>query len=289
MTLGACLCGTVRYEIDGPFTAMMHCHCSMCRKQHGAPFATVVGAALEGFRWQSGEDAITGYASSEQIVRSHCRYCGSVTPMLLQQAGLALQQAGLALLPAGNLDGHLGLKPQAHMFVGSKATWYTITDSLPQHAATPPEFGGGSGVARPAVAQREGIADGSCLCGEVAFEFRAPVRMYQCHCSRCRKARSAAHGANVFVKLDDFAFKSGEELVIQYKVPEAQRFTTAFCTRCGGKAPSVQRARGAVVVPAGALDTDPLMRPQAHIFVASKASWFEITDAYPQYAELPPP
>jgi hypothetical protein len=271
----------VRYEIDGPFTAMMHCHCSMCRKQHGAPFATFVAAGLSGFRWLGGEDAIASYASSEQGVRSHCRHCGSVTPMLLPQAGLALA-------PAGNLDGDLGVRPQAHMFVGSKAVWHTITDSLPQHAAVPPEFGGGSGVERPAVAQRDGVADGSCLCGGLVFEYRAPQRMYQCHCSRCRKARSAAHGANVFVKLEDFTFKRGEELVAQYKPPEAQRFTQAFCTRCGGKAPSVQRARGAVVVPAGILDTDPLMRPQANIFVGSKAPWFEITDAYPQYAELPP-
>lgn len=281
MTLGACLCGTVRYELDGPFTAMMHCHCSMCRKQHGTPFATFVAAPLSGFRWLGGEDEVAAYASSEQGVRSHCRRCGSVTPMLLPEAGLAIA-------PAGNLEGDLGLKPQAHMFVGSKAAWYTITDSVPQHAAMPPELGGGSGVERPGVAQRDGVADGSCLCGAVAFEYRAPQRMYQCHCSRCRKARSAAHCANVFVKLDDFQFERGEELVRQYKPPEAQRFTTAFCTRCGGKAPSVQSARGVVVVPAGTLDTDPLMRPQANIFVASKAPWFEITDAFPQYAELPP-
>src|SRR5688572_17400839 len=56
MTIGACLCGTVRYELDGPFTMMMHCHCSMCRKHHGAPFATFVAAAHSGFRWRSGED-----------------------------------------------------------------------------------------------------------------------------------------------------------------------------------------------------------------------------------------
>lgn len=282
MALGACLCGTVRYELDGPFTMMMHCHCSMCRKHHGAPFATFVAAAQSGFRWRSGEGAVGRYASSPQGSRSFCRQCGSVAPMLLPDAGIAVA-------PAGNLDGDLGIRPQAHMFAGSKAAWYTIADALPQHAGVPPEFGGGEGVERPTVAQREGVADGSCLCGEVAFEYRAPQRMYQCHCSRCRKARSAAHGANVFVKLEDFAFTRGEELVTQYKVPEAQRFTTAFCTCCGGKAPSVQRARGVVVVPAGTLDTDPLMRPRAHIFVASKAPWFEITDAYPQFAELPPP
>ena len=282
MTLGACLCGTVRYELDGSFTMMMHCHCSMCRKHHGAPFATFVAAAHSGFRWRSGADSVAKYASSAQGARTYCRHCGSVGPMLAPEADMAV-------VPAGNLEGDLGIRPQAHMFVGSKAAWYTITDSLPQHAGLPPEFGGGLGLERPTVAQREGVADGSCLCGAVAFEFRAPVRMYQCHCSRCRKARSAAHGQNVFVKLGDFKFTRGEELVAQYKPPEAQRFTNAFCTRCGGKAPAVQSARGVVVVPAGTLDTDPMMRPMANIFVGSKAPWFEITDAYPQYAELPPP
>jgi hypothetical protein len=272
----------VRYELDGPCTMMMHCHCSMCRKHHGAPFATFVAAAHGGFRWLNGEDAVASYQSSPQGARTHCRHCGSVGPTLLPDAGIAFA-------PAGNLDGDLDLRPQGHIFVASKANWHTITDSLPQHAGMPPEFGGGLGLTRPVVAQREGVADGSCLCGAVAFEFRAPLRMYQCHCSRCRRARSAAHCANVFVKLDDFGFTRGEELVAQYKVPEAQRFTNAFCTRCGGKAPSVQRARGVVVVPAGTVDTDPLIRPLANIFVASKAPWFEITDAFTQYQELPPP
>jgi hypothetical protein len=201
---------------------------------------------------------------------------------------MLVQDAGLAIVPAGNLAGDPGIRPQAHMFVGSKASWYTITDSLPQHAGAPPELGGGMGVVRPTVAQREGVADGSCLCGEVAYELRAPIRMYNCHCSRCRRGRSAAHTSNLFAKLDDFAFLRGEQLVAHYKVPEAKLFTIAFCTRCGGKAPRVARDRGIVSIPAGALDTDPLMRPQAHIYVASKAPWFEITDDLPQYAEMPP-
>jgi hypothetical protein len=144
------------------------------------------------------------------------------------------------------------------------------------------------GVARPTVAQREGVADGSCLCGEVAYEVRAPVRMYHCHCSRCRRARSAAHTTNMFSNIADFAFTRGERLVTEYKVPEALRFGVAFCTRCGGKVARVSRERGTVVVPVGALDTDPGMRPQANIFVASKAPWFDITDALPQFAEMPP-
>ena len=51
MTRGVCLCGTVQYEIAGPFQMMMHCHCSMCRKHHGGSFATFVSAD----RWRQDE------------------------------------------------------------------------------------------------------------------------------------------------------------------------------------------------------------------------------------------
>ncbi|HVY66342.1 MAG TPA: GFA family protein [Gammaproteobacteria bacterium] len=281
MVRGICLCGAVQYEFTQPFQAMLHCHCSMCRKHHGAMFATFVAAPYSAFRWIGGEDALATYRSSEHGVRTYCRHCASVGPTLMPEAGMALA-------PAGNLEGDPGIRPQGHMFVASKAAWYDITDALPQYAAMPPEYGAGEGVARPRVAQRDGVADGSCLCGEVAYEFRAPQRMYHCHCSRCRRARSAAHTTNVFAKLEDFAFTRGEPLVAQYKVPEALRFGIAFCTRCGGKVPRVARERGAVVVPVGALDTDPGMRPQAHIYVASKAPWFDITDDLPQFAEMPP-
>jgi hypothetical protein len=280
MTRGACLCGVVQYELSQP-TQMAHCHCSMCRKHHGAPFATFAVAPSATFRWIDGEDAIASYRSSEHGVRYYCRHCASVAPTVMPDAGLAIA-------PAGNLEGDPGVRPQTHMFAASKAAWYPITDSLPQHAGVPPEFGGGMGVTRPTVAQRDGVADGSCLCGAVAYEVRSPVRMFHCHCSRCRRARSAAHTTNMFAKLDDFAFTRGEELVAQYKVPEAKFFTIAFCTRCGGKAPRVARDRGIVSVPAGTLDTEPGMRPQAHIYVTSKAPWFEISDDLPQYPEAPP-
>jgi hypothetical protein len=56
-TEGACLCGKVRYAMAGPFTAMSHCHCSMCRKHHGSAFATFAIAPIEGFRWLAGEHA----------------------------------------------------------------------------------------------------------------------------------------------------------------------------------------------------------------------------------------
>ena len=280
---GSCLCGTLRYEIDGPFSMMMNCHCSMCRKHHGAPFATFAAAAAEGFRWLSGENAVGAYSSSPHGKRFFCTVCGAVAPLLMPEAGLVV-------VAAGTLEGDPGIRPQAHMFVGSKAPWYTIPDSLPQHEAYPPEFGDSPSIPRPEVSPQPGKTLGSCLCGEVAYEMSgAPMLMYQCHCSRCRKARSSAHGANLFYKADAFRWTRGESQVVDYQLPTALRFGVAFCKQCGGSTPRVSLARGAVVVPAGALDTDPGMKPMAHIFVASKAPWFDITDSIPQFAELPPP
>ena len=282
MVNGSCLCGTVRYEVSGPFNTMVTCHCSMCRKHHGAGFATYVSAPIDGFRWLAGEDSIIGYASSEQGTRYSCNVCGSVVPMLMPAHGLAL-------LPAGPLEGDLGIKPQSHIFVGSKAPWHTITDSLPQHQEYPPEYAAPAQV-RPQVEARPGITEGSCLCGEVAFEVEGePMFMQSCHCTRCRRARGAAHATNIFFKVDQFRWTRGEDQVVSYKVPEAQFYTVAFCSHCGGALPRAYPQRGVAVIPAGSLDTDPQMRPQRHIFTNYKAPWFEITDSLPQFPEAPPP
>ena len=128
---------------------------------------------------------------------------------------------------------------------------------------------------------------GSCLCGDVAFEIEgAPLRAFNCHCTRCRRGRGAAHATNLFYPADGFRWTRGQENVAEYKVPEAQRFAVAFCRDCGGALPYVMAGRG-VVVPAGSLDSEPGMQPLAHIFVGSKADWFDITDRLPQYPELP--
>jgi hypothetical protein len=110
-----------------------------------------------------------------------------------------------------------------------------------------------------------------------------------CHCSRCRKGRSAAFGANVFAEPDAFRYTRGAELVRIYKVPEAARFNVAFCTVCGGAVPrSLTAGARYLVVPAGSLDDDPgpLPRP-IHIFVGSKAPWFEIGGDLEQWDTYP--
>jgi hypothetical protein len=123
----------------------------------------------------------------------------------------------------------------------------------------------------------------------VGFAIREPVQIARyCHCGRCRKARAAAHAANGFVPESALAFTRGVERLVSYKIPEALRFTQCFCRDCGGKLPRVDPERKLAVVPLGALDDDPGIRPQEHIFVASKAAWDEISDDLPQHAEVPP-
>jgi hypothetical protein len=130
---------------------------------------------------------------------------------------------------------------------------------------------------------------GSCLCGGVAFEAADLIEFRNCHCSRCRKARGTAYAANMFVKPADFRWLRGEDLLISYRLPNTQRFGNAFCRICGSPMPRKVPTREMIMIPAGALDDDPGVRPAYHIFAGSKAPWHEITDDLPRYDELPPP
>lgn len=194
----------------------------------------------------------------------------------------------MVISPAGGLEGDLGVKPEQHIFVDSRAPWYEITDALPQHAAYPAETGM-VGVEPPArESATPGCTAGSCACGKVRFEYEGtPLRMLNCHCSRCRRGRSAAHTTNLLVPLDKFRFRHGEELVRDFHLPGAKYFGVAFCSACGSDVPRLSLERKVAVIPAGCLDSDPGMRPSAHIFVGSKAAWFEISDELPQFPEMP--
>ena len=155
-------------------------------------------------------------------------------------------------------------------------------------AVAPASGAGGAAPGAKAAAEpsADGAARGSCLCGRVAYEVGPGAwNLFYCHCSRCRKARAAAHGANAFFERADFAWLRGESELRSYKIPEAARFAQTFCATCGSPMPSVRTER--VVVPVATLDT-AIAKPHArHIHVASKAPWFEIADSWPQHAELP--
>jgi len=282
MTTGRCLCGAVSWRIEPPFVGMTHCHCSMCRKAHGAPFATYITAAADNFELLSGAEAITDYESSPGFHRAFCGRCGSVVH--------SPEVDGQVFVPAGPLDDDPGVRATAHIFATSKAPWYVIADDLPQ-AETYSSGGGGPVIERPAPgAARAGVLRGSCLCGGVAFEVTRPIRIvHNCHCSRCRRARAAAHATNGFTEAEGLSFRKGEELLESYKVPEARFFRQTFCRVCGSGMPRADPARGLAVIPFGALDDDPGRGAGRHIYAAYKAPWYTIAGDLPQFPEAPPP
>jgi hypothetical protein len=116
----------------------------------------------------------------------------------------------------------------------------------------------------------------SCLCGEVKFEVTPPIIFFQyCHCSRCRKATGSAHGANLFIKKAQLEWMSGEELVKRYEMPDAKFFCTGWCDKCGSALPWLSRNGKYYLVPAGALDEDPRVKPTRSIHWASKGEWYD--------------
>ncbi|MGB6536320.1 MAG: GFA family protein [Xanthobacteraceae bacterium] len=138
---GSCLCGGIAFEITGPLMAPMNCHCSQCRKQHGAAFRSRVRIAASDLRWLKGEHLLKFYESPRGYQRGFCRECGSP---IINRAGpnwkppaefpVTAPQYGI---PLAVLDDPL-VRPELHCFVASKAPWFEITDDLPQYAGYPP-------------------------------------------------------------------------------------------------------------------------------------------------------
>lgn len=128
----------------------------------------------------------------------------------------------------------------------------------------------------------------SCLCGAVRYEVRGPVsHVTHCHCAMCRKAHGAAFGSYGRVERKDFAVLSGAaEIASYYSSPHVQR---TFCKRCGSTLQFISDKRpDTLSVALGTLDDDPRVRTSSHIFVASKAPWYQIAEDLPQHPARPP-
>lgn len=129
MHTGSCLCGGIRYEIEGDLQAIQICHCGQCRKAQGVALVTNIPVLAGRFRLVSGTDLLSHYESSPGKIRSFCSRCGS--PMLSRRVA----DPGTVRIRAGTLDGELAARPVAHLHVGDKANWWTICDELPQFEA----------------------------------------------------------------------------------------------------------------------------------------------------------
>ncbi|MEH6592493.1 MAG: GFA family protein [Halioglobus sp.] len=133
MIRGRCECGRVAYQVAGEIHDYSHCHCSQCRRLHGAAFASFAGVTREAFSYLPGKDAITSYGSSPSHKRVFCPNCGSNILVELES------EPDDIYLAMGTLDGDLELPPGYHIYVGSKASWHNIGDKLPQYDKEPEE------------------------------------------------------------------------------------------------------------------------------------------------------
>ena len=117
---------------------------------------------------------------------------------------------------------------------------------------------------------------GSCLCGEVNYEVSGELKGFMmCHCSRCQKASGTAHVSNIFTGPDNVKIVSGEAQIKRFNLPDAPTFGKCFCTNCGSVVPYMNGAGTAMIIPAGTLDDDPGIRPQANIFWPNRAEWYD--------------
>jgi hypothetical protein len=129
MLAGKRLCGTVRYAVEEPFRYAAYCHCSGCRARTGSAFSAFAGIEKSKLEVTDGADSIALFALNPDNVVSFCKRCG---------ASPFVREGGFFHVTLGTLEGDPGIRPTFHIFVGSKAPWHEITDSLPQYAELPP-------------------------------------------------------------------------------------------------------------------------------------------------------
>lgn len=131
---GGCLCGGVRYEIDGPLSPVQLCHCGQCRKAQGGAFGANMPVASAAFRLLQGQDLLREYRHSPPKRRVFCGACGS--PLFSQRD----DTPDVLRLRVGTLDGDgAGLEIGFHIQAASKAAWWAIDDGRPAWPREAPE------------------------------------------------------------------------------------------------------------------------------------------------------
>ena len=126
---GSCLCGAVRFEVEGDFERFYLCHCTHCRKDTGSAHAANLFSTTARLHWLAGQaQAVLFRLPGTRHARCFCAVCGSALPHATGR---------LLVVPAGALDGAFDAVPDAHLFVASKAAWEHDLERLPVFDAFP--------------------------------------------------------------------------------------------------------------------------------------------------------
>jgi hypothetical protein len=130
---GSCFCGAVRFRVRLPTLFCAHCHCSMCRRSHGAGYVTWLGVSREQLAFDAGEEDLKRFRSSDHGTRSFCGRCGS---SLFCESTHHADRIDVVL---ANMDGPIDRAPQLHAYFDCRAEWVAVDDALPR-------LGGDTGI-----------------------------------------------------------------------------------------------------------------------------------------------
>ncbi|MFQ5775190.1 MAG: GFA family protein [Kiloniellaceae bacterium] len=131
---GGCLCGAVRYRIDGPIDSVVHCHCSMCRRASGAPVVTWLTVAADRFALTKGEPV--RFKSSDHGERGFCPTCGAQITFVTRHRPQEVD------VTVGSLDHPEAHPAERHIWTSSRLPWLRLDEELPAYAGFSPGDGG---------------------------------------------------------------------------------------------------------------------------------------------------
>lgn len=122
---GRCFCGLAEYAVADEFLYAANCHCSNCRRTTGAAFKPFAGIERHKLLVTKGGEQLLIFGEADAN-DTHCRACGSLLYSVVRDGKFVH-------VAMGTLTDLPGIRPSHHIFVGSKAPWFTITDDLPQY------------------------------------------------------------------------------------------------------------------------------------------------------------
>ncbi|MEW6989772.1 GFA family protein [Colwelliaceae bacterium 6441] len=132
MYLGACLCGQVQVKITGKISDIIHCHCSLCRKNSGTAYATNGFVNANEFEITQGENKLSTFSFKQGRYRHFCSSCGS--PIYSAND----EDSSRFRLRLGLIDSDIEERPMSHNFVSSKASWDDLDADLPRYDGLEP-------------------------------------------------------------------------------------------------------------------------------------------------------
>lgn len=133
--IATCLCGAIEFEFEPVDDVAMNCYCSICRRSHGADYATQLISKKSTLKFIKGQDLLSEYHSSEHGVRAFCSCCGSRLMNYASVAGSDYMSVALSVVSSEH-----SIEACANVQVGSKAKWVKPVEGIPDYEVFPDDI-----------------------------------------------------------------------------------------------------------------------------------------------------